>query len=74
MPRAVYDSLRNYADTWASRGVRAWGEGWWDMNLALGNLIGGIIGAPPDTVSMHQNISIAQGILLSAFDFVGPRN
>jgi len=74
MPRAVYDSLRNYADTWASRGVRAWGEGWWDMNLALGNLIGGIIGAPPDTVSMHQNISIAQGILLSAFDFDGPRN
>ena len=74
MPRAVYDSLRDYADTWAARGVRAWGEGWWDMNLALGNLIGGIIGAPPDTVSMHQNISIAQGILLSAFDFDGPRN
>lgn len=74
MPRAVYDSLRDYADTWATRGVRAWGEGWWDMNVALGNQIGQIIGAPPNTVSMHQNISIAQGILLSAFDFDGPRN
>ena len=74
MPRAVYDSLRDYADTWATRGVRAWGEGWWDMNLALGNQIGQIIGAPPDTVSMHQNISIAMGILLSSFDFDGPRN
>lgn len=74
MPRAVYDSLREYADTWAARGVRAWGEGWWEMNVALGNQIAGIIGAPPDTVSMHQNVSIAQGILLSCFDFDGPRN
>lgn len=74
MPRAVYDSLRAYADTWGGRGVRAWGEGWWDMNIALGSEIGAIIGAPPNTVSMHQNISIAQGILLSCFDFSGPRN
>jgi kynureninase len=74
MPRAVYDSLREYADTWATRGVRAWGEGWWEMNVALGNRIAGIIGAPPNTVSMHQNISLAQGILLSCFDFDGSRN
>ncbi|MBN1680207.1 MAG: aminotransferase class V-fold PLP-dependent enzyme [Anaerolineae bacterium] len=74
MPRAVYDSLRDYADTWAARGIRAWGEGWWDMNVALGNQIAGIIGAPSNTVSMHQNVSLAQGILLSCFDFDGPRN
>ncbi|MBN1201016.1 MAG: aminotransferase class V-fold PLP-dependent enzyme [Anaerolineae bacterium] len=74
MPRAVYDSLRAYAETWAARGIRAWGEGWWDMNVELGNLIAPIIGAPPDTISMHQNISLAQGILLSCFDFDGPRN
>ncbi|MEP0763690.1 MAG: aminotransferase class V-fold PLP-dependent enzyme [Chloroflexota bacterium] len=74
MPRAVYDSLRAYADTWAARGVRAWGEGWWEMNVRVGDKVGAIIGAPPGTVSMHQNISIAQGILLSCFDFDGPRN
>jgi kynureninase len=74
MPRAVYDSLHTYADMWAARGVRAWGEGWWEMNVALGNQIAQIIGAPQNTVSMHQNISIAQGILLSCFDFNGPRN
>lgn len=74
MPRAVYDSLRDYADTWAARGVRAWGEGWWDMNVAIGDQIAAIIGAPLHSVSMHQNISIAQGILLSGFDFNGPRN
>ncbi len=74
MPRRVYDSLREYADTWATRGVRAWGEGWWDMNVRVGDKVGAIIGAPPGTVSMHQNISIAQGILLSCFDYDGPRN
>lgn len=74
MPRGVYDSLRAYADMWATRGVRAWGEGWWEMNVRIGDKIAAIIGAPPGTVSMHQNISIAQGILLSCFDYDGPRN
>lgn len=74
MPRGVYDSLHAYADMWASRGVRAWGEGWWNLNIDVGNLIAPIIGVPPNTVSIHQNISIAQGILLSCFDYNGPRN
>ena len=74
MPKGVYDSLHAYADTWATRGVRAWGEGWWDMNVRVGNKVAGIIGAAPDTVSMHQNVSIAQGILLTCFDYDGPRN
>ncbi len=74
MPRAVYDSLREYADTWATRGVRAWAEGWWEMNVEVGNRIAAIIGAPPNTVSMHQNITLALGILLSALEDEGPRN
>lgn len=74
MPREVYENLRAYADMWGSRGVRAWGEGWWDMNIAVGNQVAAIIGAPPNSVSIHQNISIAQGILLSGFDYSGPRN
>jgi kynureninase len=74
MPRGVYDSLRAYADTWATRGVRAWGEGWWDLNAEVGDRVGRIIGAPPRTVSIHQNVSIALGILLSAFDFGGRRD
>lgn len=74
MPRAVYDSLQDYAHTWGSRGVRAWADGWWNLNIEIGNRIGRIIGAPPDTVSVHQNISIALGILLSCFDFEGERN
>jgi kynureninase len=74
MPRAVYDRLRDYADTWASRGVRAWGEGWWDMNVRVGDKVAAIIGAPSGSVSMHQNISLAEGVLLTCFDYSGKRN
>jgi len=74
MPRGVYDSLRAYADTWASRGIRAWSEGWWEMSITVGDRIGALIGAAPGTVSIHPNISLATGILLSALDFVPPRN
>lgn len=74
MPRGVYDSLRDYADMWAERGIRAWGEGWWNLNAEVGNQVGALIGAPPNTVSMHQNVSLALGVLLTCFDFEGPRN
>jgi kynureninase len=55
MPRGVFDQMQNYAGTWAERGVRAWGEGWWDMPVRVGDLVARLMGAPPGTVSMHQN-------------------
>ena len=66
MPRATYDRLHEYADIWASRGVRAWAEGWWDMPVTIGNEVARIIGADPNTVVMHQNVSICQSLILSA--------
>ena len=39
MPRAVYDRLHEYADGWATRGVRQWEEGWWDMAVGVGDRI-----------------------------------
>src|SRR4051812_36359845 len=45
MPRAVYDSLKEYADTWARDGVEAWDE-WVPMVTQTGDLIGKIINAP----------------------------
>jgi kynureninase len=65
MPRATYDRLHEYADVWASRGVRAWAEGWWDKPVTVGNEVGQIIGADRNTVVMHQNVSICQSLLLS---------
>lgn len=74
MPRGVYDELNAFADMWATRGVRAWHEGWLEMSGDVGNIYADVIGAPHGTVSMHQNVSIIEWILASAFDFDGPRN
>jgi kynureninase len=73
MPRQVYASLQDYADTWAGRGVRAWGEGWWEMNVQLGDKVAGLLKAAPQTITFHQNISIAMAVLLSALDFAPDR-
>jgi kynureninase len=74
MPRGVYDRLREYADIWATRGNRAWVEGWWDMPVTAGDKIARIIGADPGTIAMHHNVSICQSIILSCFDLTKKRN
>lgn len=74
MPRDTFAELNNYAETWATRGVRAWAEGWWDMPVTVGNEIGRIIGADPETVVMHQNVSICQSLILSCFEPTPKRN
>ena len=74
MPRVVEDRLREYAQTWARRGIRAWGEGWWTLPVSVGDQIGRIVGAPQGTVCMHQNVSIAEAIVISCFPEPGRRN
>jgi len=74
MPRATFQSLQDYAEMWATRGVRAWGEGWWEMPLTVGDEVAQIIGAPPASVAMHQNVSICQSLILSCFEPQGNRN
>ncbi|MDQ2909688.1 MAG: aminotransferase class V-fold PLP-dependent enzyme [Actinomycetota bacterium] len=73
MPAAAEERLLEYARDWKTRGVRAWGEGWWDLPLTVGDQIARLIGAPPGTVSMHQNVTIAEAVALSCFRFDGPR-
>lgn len=74
MPRATYDRLHEYADIWATRGVRAWAEGWWNMPTTVGDQVGRIIGAEPGTVVMHQNVSICQSLVLSCLEPTPKRN
>jgi kynureninase len=74
MPREVYGRMREYAETWATRGVRAWAETWWQMPVEVGNHIGPIIGAGPGEVTMHQNVTLAEAIVISCFEFKPPRN
>lgn len=74
MPGAVYDKLRAYADQWATRGVRAWAEGWWDSPVTVGNLLAKVMNAPEGTVAMFPNVSTIEGVVASSLDFSGPRN
>src|SRR5579859_2611673 len=74
MPRGVYGNLQAYADSWASRGVRAWEEGWWEMAVGVGYKVAPLIGAGPGEISLHQNVTQTQAVITSCFDFRGPRN
>jgi kynureninase len=74
MPRAVYESMRAYADSWGNRGIRAWEECWWDMAVGVGDKIAPLIGAGSGEISLHQNVTITQAIISSCFDFKSPRN
>jgi len=74
MPRETFSRLTDYAETWATRGVRAWAEGWWDMPVTVGNEVARIIGAGPGNVVMHQNVSICQSLILSCFEPTPKRN
>jgi kynureninase len=65
MPRRTALDLAAYADTWATRGVRAWEERWWEMPAEVGNKITRIIGAPAGSVSMHENVTTAHMVALS---------
>jgi len=73
MPAEAEDRVLEYIRMWKERGIRSWGEGWWDMPLTVGDQIGRIIGASPGTTTMHQNVTVAEAIVLSCFSFEGER-
>jgi kynureninase len=74
MPRRAANALQQFAETWATRGIRAWEEGWWDMPVTTGNLVASIIGAGPGQVVMHQNVSVCQSLVASCFNWTSVRN
>jgi len=73
MPAAAARSLADYAETWATRGVRAWEERWFAMAGEVGDKVAGIVGAPAGSVSMHENVTTAHAVALSCLRPEGPR-
>jgi kynureninase len=74
MPAAAEERLLAFVREWRERGVRAWEEGWWEAPISVGDRLGRIVGAPPGTIVMHQNVAVAQAVVLSCFEFEPPRN
>jgi kynureninase len=73
MPAAAEERMLEYARTWKERGIRSWAEGWWQMPLTVGDQVGRIIGAPPCSTVMHQNVAVAEAIVLSCFRPIDPQ-
>ncbi len=74
MPRGAAARLSEFARMWAERGIRAWAEGWWETPMRVGDQVGRIIGAPPGSTVMHQNVAVAETVVLSCFRPAGRRN
>lgn len=73
MHRGTRERLTAYADSWDRDGVVAWHE--WTEHVGLvGDLVGSLIGAPPGTTVLRQNVADLLGDLASALDFTGARN
>jgi len=73
MPRGARERLHAYLDCWERRGVRAWHEGWWTIGRETGDQLAPILGAPPGSISMHQNVTLAMAVVASCFRFAGRR-
>ena len=73
MPNRTAAYLQEYADTWSRRGVRAWHEGWWEIGRTTGDLLAPVLGVQPGTISMHQNVTVALGVIASCYTFEGRR-
>ena len=74
MPRAAAAALAEYAQTWATRGVRAWADSWWDMSVTAGDGIAPLLGASAGSVTMLPNVTTASAVALSCLDYAPPRN
>src|SRR5438874_11842931 len=69
MPEATREALAEYADLWATRGVRAWGDKWWMMSIEIGDILAPLIGAPRGSVVMLPNVTTAEAVVLSSYDY-----
>jgi kynureninase len=74
MPRSVPARLIEYADRWATEGVRAWAKGWWEMPVTVGDVVAPLIGADAGEVAMAPTVTLAQAAILSAVDLTKDRD
>src|SRR3990172_4215591 len=73
MPRSARASVGEFLDAWDHRGVRAWYEGWWEIGRTTGDLLAPILGVQKGSISMHQNVTVAQAIIASCHRYDGRR-
>jgi kynureninase len=73
MHRATPERHRAFTDLWATKGVLAW-EDWAPEVHRVADVVGSLVGAPPGTTVMRQNVADLLGDVVSALDWRGERN
>jgi kynureninase len=73
MPVQYADALRAHADGFVEHGVKMWEHGWWTAPIDVGDVLAPILGAPPGSVIMLPNVSTAEWVVASCFDWASDR-
>jgi len=73
MPARTPERLAEYARSWREDGVLAWDE-WLATARRAGDLVGALIGAGRDEVTIFQNVSICESVLASCLDYSSGRD
>lgn len=73
MHRDTPGRLAAYAQQWAEHGVVAW-EQWAPEVRRVADVVGSLVGAPPGTTVMRQNVADLLGDVVSCLDWRGARN
>ena len=73
MHRRTPERLAEYAGLWAEHGVVAW-EQWAPEVQRVADVVGQLVGAPPGTTVMRQNVADLLGDVVTSLDWRGPRN
>jgi kynureninase len=74
VPRATAESLAEYYELWATRGILAWDGPWWHSVSEFSGLIATILNAPHGAVVPMQNATRAMAAVASCLDYSGSRN
>ena len=73
MHRRTPERLAAYTALWAEQGVVAW-EQWAPEVVRVADLVGSLVGAPPGTTVMRQNVADLLGDVVASLDWQGSRN
>ena len=73
MHRRTPERLAEFTALWAEHGVVSW-ETWAPEVERVADLVGSLVGAPPGTTVMRQNVADLLGDLVTSLDWRGRRN
>ena len=73
MPRRAPEDLQRFAEVWRDRSISAWDEWLPEIDQAAAR-IARLLSAGAGTVTVNSNVTMAQAVIASCFDFSGERN